>query len=526
MRGAKPDTPWPAAAGVSDTRDRDAPASDAQDRELRTDHLLANIGKRTLRGGILVFAAQGVKVLAQFGAVVVLARLLPPAAFGLVAMIGAIYAVLDPVREFGLSFATIQKPDLTHAQISTLFWINVGLGVLVGSALFLAAPLIAAFYHEPELTAVTHWVALGFFITGAGAQHWALLRRQMRFGTVAALETTVELISFTVAIVCALEGAGYWSLVAHRLTGAVLLVVGCWTLCRWRPSRPSLTPGMGDLLSYGGSLTGTSMVGLLSRSVDQVMIGWFWGASSLGLYERAAKLLMLPINNIVIPVYTVGMPSLSRLAEDRQRYQNAFTQILEKLAMITVPGAALVVVTADWVTAVLFGPQWSSAASIVACFAIVAAYQPSIHVMGLLYMTQVRAAEMVRATILDAACSIVAVACSLPYGPEAVAAALAGTGLLLRTPMSWWLATRRGPVSVGLIYMTMLPPAFAGCAVVAAVWALREFVLPAHITPLLGLAAAVPVAVLAAGLVFCVVPTTRRGLLGCMSAGRVIFGGT
>src|SRR5260221_1176386 len=373
LRGADGTPPCPPPAGAPLNTGGDAPDTDAHHRELRTDHLLENIGQRTVRGGILVFAAQGIKVLAQFGAVVVLARLLPPAACGLVAMSGALYAMLDPIREFGLSLATIQKPDCTHAQVSTLFWINVAFGWLVGSALFLAAPLIAAFYGQPELTAVTRWVALGFFATGACAQHWALLRRQMRFGAVAALETSIELISFAVAIVAALEGAGYWALVAHRLTGAVLLLIGCWTLCRWRPSRPSLVPGIGELLSYGGSLTGTTMVGLLSRSVDRVMIAWFWGATALGLYERAAKLLMLPLNNIVIPLYTVGVPSLSRLVTDQQRYRHAFGQMLEKLAMITVPAAALIAVTADWTTAVLFGPQWSSAAPLVACFAIVAA---------------------------------------------------------------------------------------------------------------------------------------------------------
>jgi hypothetical protein len=123
--------------------------------------------------------------------------------------------------------------------------------------------------------------------------------------------------------------------------------------------------------------------------------------------------------------------------------------MLEKLAMITVPAAALIAVTADWTTAVLFGPQWSSAAPVVACFAIVAAYQPSIHVMGLLYMTQMRAAELVRASMLDAAISIVTVLCSLPYGTTAVAAAFAVTGLFMRTPFSYWLATRRQHAAVG-----------------------------------------------------------------------------
>ena len=195
-----------------------------------------------------MFGAQALKFVAQFGAVIVLVRLLPPAAFGLIAMTAALYAVLDPLRDFGLSAATIQKPHLTHAEISTLFWFNVGTGAFLAAALFLAAPWIAAFYGEPDLIAVTRWISLGFLLNGLASQHAALLRRQMRFTSVAALETGAELISFAVAIGLALAGAGFWALVAQRLVGPVLITPGVWVLCRWRPSRPAFAPGAASLL--------------------------------------------------------------------------------------------------------------------------------------------------------------------------------------------------------------------------------------------------------------------------------------
>jgi len=492
--------------------------------ELRTDHLLADIGRRSVRGGAMMFAAQAVKVLAQFGAVVILARLLPPAAFGLIAMTAALYAVLDPIRELGLSAATIQKSDITHAQVSTLFWINVGLGTLVAAGLFLAAPLVARFYGEPELVAVTHWIALGFLISGTGAQHWALLRRQMRFGSVAILESSAEVISFGVAIAAALAGAGYWALVIQRLVSPTLITAGCWTLCRWRPGRPSLVPGLGELLGYGGSLAGTTVIGIASRSIDQVLIGWFWGAGTLGLYERAAKLLMLPLNNIVIPLYSVGMPALSRLTADHERYRRVFGEILEKLAMMTVPAAAAIAATADWTTDILFGPQWSAAAPLVACFAAVAAYQPSMYVAGLLYMTQNRARELVRTSVIDAAISVMVILLTLRYGTTVMAEALAAAGLFIRIPIGYWLATVRGPVRLGQLYATMLPSALAGIAIVGAIWVLRHFVLPHDIHPILGLCAAVAAAAATAGAVFWSLPKSRQGLLGVLSAGKLLVG--
>src|SRR5512140_2693430 len=112
------------------------------DHELATDHLTQDLGRRSRRGGVVLLGAQAVRVLAQMGTLVVLARLLPPSAFGLLAMVAAIGGVLDLLKEFGLSAATIQKQDISHAQISALFWVNAGVGVALGAVLFLAAPLI------------------------------------------------------------------------------------------------------------------------------------------------------------------------------------------------------------------------------------------------------------------------------------------------------------------------------------------------------------------------------------------------
>src|SRR5437016_6356489 len=132
------------------------------DAELATDHLTHDLSRRSRRGGVVLLSAQMMRVLGQVATLVVLARLLPPSAFGLLAMVAAIGAVLDLVKEFGLSAATIQKQDISHAQVSALFWINAGVGTVLGLGLLLAAPLLARFYGQPELEAVARWLALAF----------------------------------------------------------------------------------------------------------------------------------------------------------------------------------------------------------------------------------------------------------------------------------------------------------------------------------------------------------------------------
>jgi PST family polysaccharide transporter len=444
---------------------------------LATDHLIEDIGRRSRRGGVVLLGAQAVRVLGQVGTLVVLARLLPPSAFGLLAMVASLAVILDLVKEFGLSAATIQKPGVSHAQVSTLFWINSAVGAALGAGLVLAAPALARFYGQPELEAVAQWLALGFVLSGLTVQHWALLRRQMRFGAIAGLETAVDFAGFAVAIALALAGKGYWALVAQRLTSPALLLVGSWTVCRWRPARPAAAEGLRELLRFGMSVTASGLATALARSVDQILIGWLWGPAVLGLYERTTRLVLLPVNSINGPVYAAGMPALSRLVDRPARYRSMFRQIMQKLALLTMPVFAMAAVLADWLVQILLGPAWAQATPLVALFSISAAYLPVLLAVSLLYMTQGRMGELLRATLIDAALCVASILAGLSWGVTGVAASIAIAGLVVRLPTALWLATRRGPVSMGHTLTAIAPAACAAIVAAAVTGALRYGVL-------------------------------------------------
>jgi len=481
------------------------------EQHLRTDALLGDLRRHSIRGGVISFGAQAVKIVVQFGAVVVLARLLPPQAFGLVAMVAAFGGVLDLIKEFGLSAATIQRPDITHAQVTTLFWINTAVGSAIAVILVVGAPVIAGFYGQPELVMVTRWLALGFFVSGLTTQHWALLRRQMRFGTIAVVETGAEVAGFAVAIATALAGEGYWALVAQRLVSPTLALIGSWTLCSWRPGRPQRATSVGGLLRFGASLTGCNLIGTLSRGVDQVLIGWLFGPTALGLYERAGRLLVAPINNINAPLYAVVMPALSRLVDQTGRYRNAFCEIFEKLAMATMPAGAAVAVLAPWVVDILFGAQWRAATPLVACFAIAASYHPITLAAGLLYLTQNRSREMLRAAIVDAGISVLLVLSGLPFGIVGVAAFYGVGGLFIRAPLALFFATRHGPVTLADLCRAILPSSCAALAIGCAGLLVRQWVGPDLSLAGLGIVAG---AAVAAGLgIFMAIPQSRRAFL-------------
>jgi len=491
---------------------------------LDTSGLVENIGPRAARGSAITFGAQGVKLAVQLCAVVVLARSLPPHAFGLIAMVATLAAILDLVKELGLSTATIQKSGITHEQVTALFWINAAVGSAVGLTLVLAAHAISHFYHEPALVGVTRWLALGFVISGFTTQHWALLRRQMRFATIAVLETGSEIAGFAIAIAAATAGAGYWALVAQKLVALSLVLIGSWSLCRWRPGRPSLATSVGELVGFGASVTACSIAGVLARSVDQILVGRMFGAVALGFYERAAKLLLAPINNINIPLYSVAIPMLSRISDRDEQYRAAFREILEKLAMVTMPAAVIVAMTADWVVAILFGPPWHDAAPLVACFALAAAYQPVTLAIGLLYLTQGRAREMLRAALLDSSAALVLICAGLPFGVVGVAAFYAIGGLLVRAPLAFWLGSRRGPVGARDLWRSIAPSLCTAFAVGGALWALRQTPLAGGASPLEGLAVAGLAGAAVAATVFAAIPQSRAALASLAQLSRLLRG--
>src|SRR6266568_9290143 len=196
------------------------PDSDSNDQHLRTDHLLTNLEARALSSGLITLTSQGAQFILNLGSIMVLARLLNPADFGLLAMLMTVMSFLRVFREAGLSTATIQREGITHAQVSNLFWVNVAVSGGAGLLLAAASPLIAWFYREPRLIPITLILAATFPLSGLTVQHVALLARQMRFKALAWIQVGSQLSGFVMGITMAWLGYGYWSLVGLNITTA------------------------------------------------------------------------------------------------------------------------------------------------------------------------------------------------------------------------------------------------------------------------------------------------------------------
>ena len=330
----------------------------------RTDHLMADLKGRSVRGGAVTLTAQGVKFALQMGSTMILARLLTPADFGLVAMVTAVTGFVAMFKDAGLSMATVQREQITHAQVSTLFWINVALSLVVMLVIAALAPPIAWFYGEPRLVWITLALSATFIFGGLTVQHEALLRRQMRFTALAATEIGSMAAGIATAVIMAWRGFGYWALVGLTAGSTIANCAIVWALSGWVPGRPRRGSGVRGMLKFGGGLTGFTFLNYFTRHADNVIIGYALGSASLGVYSKAYGLLMMPIQQINAPVSHVMVPSLSRLQGEPDRYRRAFLRAIGMLAFVGMPVVGLLFAVADEVVAVVLGSGWESAATV------------------------------------------------------------------------------------------------------------------------------------------------------------------
>src|SRR2546430_2440270 len=193
-------------------------AEEPYHEHFRTDHLLRNLKSRTISSGAITMSAQGGKFILNLVSTIILARLLTPRDFGLVAMVTTITGFLRVFKDAGLSIATVQRERITHAQVSNLFWVNVAVSVLGSLIVAAAAPVIARFYHNPRLIGVTLILSTTFIISGSTVQHQALLKRQMRFKALALIEVGSMACGVFVGVVMAALGYGYWGFLCSSLS--------------------------------------------------------------------------------------------------------------------------------------------------------------------------------------------------------------------------------------------------------------------------------------------------------------------
>jgi O-antigen/teichoic acid export membrane protein len=480
----------------------------ASEQHFATDQLLTNLRQRTISGGLVTAAAQGAQFFLNLAYIMVLARLLVPQEFGLVAMVMTVMGFLRIFQDAGLSTATVQRQEITHAQVSNLFWVNVALGGVITLLVAGLAPAVAWFYREPRLVGITLVLAITFVLASSAVQHIALLNRQMRFRVIAVIDIVSLLAGYLTGIGMALREYGYWALVGANVAQVTIKLVLTWSISRWRPQLPSRNTQTSHLLSFGANITAGSLMYSLARGADNLLIGRFFGAAAVGLYSRGSILLLRPLEQLIVPIYAVLIPTLSRIQGQHDRYRRTFLQVFEAIAFMSFLLAGLFLALSYPITLAVLGPKWEAAAVIFASFTFAGLAYPLTYASTWLFGSQGRGKDWVLSSSIVSIVTLCSFLVGLPFGPAGVAISYSAFCVLIELPFVYYIAGRRGPVSRKDLWMASLRHLPVWGVVCGTAWLARTFVLDA--SPWMQLFLCGPVALLAGAVYISVSPPSRR----------------
>lgn len=427
---------------------------------------MVDLGSRTTRGGLTAFVAQATRILVQLGIMAVLARLLTPADFGLIAMATALTSFVGLFADLGLSAATVQRKEIDQRTVSALFQINVAMGLALMVVCAALAPLAAWIFGDARVVPVAMAAGLAIPVTAAGAQHGALLQRGMRWKASQWTPILAQSAGGLTAILLAWRTeAGYWALVAQLCTTALVSTSLFWVFCPWRPDLRPRWREAGSALDFGLHLTGFNFVNYFHRQFDNVLIGWRWGPTELGQYTRAYMLLTLPLTLVSAPMASAVVPALSRLQDDPERWRNAFLKAFGALNLVSAGLTAVLIATAEPLVELVYGRQWAEAGHVFALLAISMFAATPMNATGWIYVSLGQTARALRWSLFVTPFYAGAFLVGLPYGAAGVALSYSLAICLVAVPCIGY-ATKWAPVGLGAILRLALPPAVLGASVV------------------------------------------------------------
>jgi PST family polysaccharide transporter len=388
----------------------------------------------------------------------VLSRMLNPDDVGLFALASSIVALLSVALETGFPYSLMQRDGLNHEQASAYFWFMLMLSVAAAAVGCAAAIPAGWIFGRPEVASIVAVLSLGLPVTTVGMTHSVILRRNMRQGAMVISGIVASILSIGSATAAAVIGWDWWALVIQALVLSASKCALWWWFCSWRPGPPRRGSGIRQVIAIGSTWSSSEISGLIRRSADQLILGWWWGADVVGIYSRGVVLSSLLFTQGIVPIMSAVWPALVRIHGDRERLHGALLKVADVIFFVAVPASAFLILAADPVVLLMLGKKWVACVSIMQISLLGLASVSTIGSVASLYASATGNVRAISRTAWVALpMSIFGITATLPLGAVAVASALAGV-----TALTSWLALRSALSGSGLDATTvchrLIPP--------------------------------------------------------------------
>ena len=403
--------------------------------------------RAAVRGAGAAVGGQTANFVVGIVSVAVLARLLLPADFGIVTMVTTFSLLFCSFGLNGFVELIMQRDEITHGLASNIFWINLGIGLLLTVGFAGSGHLLAQLYHTKPVAQVTEGLSLTIGIRSLGYIHLGLLQRAMRFRAIAIINFIGQMIYVIACIALALAGFHYWALVWGAVVQAAVATAGIWAVCRWVPAWPKRVAGTASTCKFALHVFSHFVSNYSTSNTDNLLVGWRFGAQELGFYKKAYDLFILPGTQLMSPLNAVVVSTLSRINHDRDQFCRYFLRAISILALVGMGiGADFALVGQD-LFRILLGPGWGEAGRIFALFG------PGIGIMllynthGWIHLSIGRPDRWFRWGLVECTATIGLFILGLRWGPSGIALAWTASFFLLILP-AFWYAGR--PIGLGI----------------------------------------------------------------------------
>lgn len=417
----------------------------------------------------------------KFAIFLLLARLLQPKAFGLVAMAGVYLAFLNVFVNQGFAAAIVQRDELEDGHLDTAFWANLGAGAFLAAGSVLAADPVARLYGEAELAPVVRWLSLSLIITGLVGVQSALFSRKLDFKLLSIRTLSGQIAGGIVGITMAFMGYGVWSLVAQQLTSNAVGGVLLWQMSDWRPGLSVSRRHFKDLFSFSVNLLGANFLNFFNRRADDFLIGVFLGSTALGYYTVAYSLIRT-LNRILSRVISrVAFPVFSKMQGNPERLRRAFYKVTRYTSFVAFPVFLGLAALAPEIVEVVFGEKWLPSVPVMRVLAFIGILESVSHFNDVVVLAMGKSSWSLGLTFVNAVLNVIGFAIAVRWGITAVAAAYVIRGYLV-SPLQIWMVHRLIHIDV-LRYLRQFAAALAGSVLMAATVVAAVRVLSGHASP-------------------------------------------